>query len=986
MYLNKRLINLFSPKKLFLFSALMGLLFSVFTPAAVRSQSAPANPNSAKECAVCHYRWIDTFFVEGRGSELVDYQSERVVASREMCFSCHDGSIADSRAIAFNDFMHQTDAPAPAHIKIPAGFPLGKSGGLTCATCHTPHGVPSGPGTDETVFMRFSNKNSALCTMCHAGMSGGSLAGNHPLGQSKQSVPVRLIELGAHLGKKPNQVVCETCHAAHGSPNEGFLIQSARNSALCLTCHDDKSARTADGQKRPNHVVNVKPLNAAVPAGMLQNGSRLGPSGEIICLTCHKVHQNSIKEKLLVIRQDKASTLCLSCHIDKQVLFKTKHNLINSAPREKNFQGQTAADGGICSACHLPHQAARNPGEMADKDYTTRLCLSCHREGHVAASIKMSGNTHPLNVSPFEEKPAGSSLKSVDIEPEKLTLPLFNEIGIPDPSGKMTCSTCHDPHGSRMDDPKRPEAGQVRAISFFLRKESSFICRECHSSKFSVADTKHDLRHLAPEKAQANIFDQTPEQSGLCGTCHAVHGSQKGFLWARGGSKSKADASFDLCASCHNPQGPASKKIIGEDSHPLDISLTAKGLTTTLPLFRKEGLITCYSCHDPHRRQTAAAAGASDADKPITAAFLRMPSPELCRACHPAKFAVANSKHDLRKAAPEARNLLKQTPAQAGLCSSCHIVHGSKQALLWARPIVEESGDPAYDLCASCHREAGPAGKKVLNHYSHPLNILPADKGLTTTLPLFDNNGRRAVNGRLTCHTCHDPHRWDPSNLPEADHSTQEGDGRNSFLRMGNSPAPVLCENCHPAQAAIEKTDHDLSASSPAFKNQIGQTPLESGPCGVCHLVHNSKNKARLWALDYGAGDSFAAGLCTGCHSKNGAAKNKIPKVASHPEGKLIVNVGRDQKGRPDYFPLFDKSTGKPVGAGNISCPSCHNAHQWDPKSLAKGNGSPLEGNAGNSFLRMRSDQFLCKDCHGIEALSRLYYFHVPGKRVFLGD
>ena len=68
----------------------------------------PKNPNSAKACAICHYRWMDTFFIEGKGSELVDYTSEKVVASPGMCFSCHDGSVADSRDRMTNGRQHQT--------------------------------------------------------------------------------------------------------------------------------------------------------------------------------------------------------------------------------------------------------------------------------------------------------------------------------------------------------------------------------------------------------------------------------------------------------------------------------------------------------------------------------------------------------------------------------------------------------------------------------------------------------------------------------------------------------------------------------------------------------------------------------------------------------------------------------------------------------------------------------------------------------------
>ena len=75
------------------------LLFCMFglLPAHSFAIEAPRNPDSAKECAICHYRWIDTFFVDGTGSDLVDYAADKVVAKPEICFSCHDGSVVDSR-------------------------------------------------------------------------------------------------------------------------------------------------------------------------------------------------------------------------------------------------------------------------------------------------------------------------------------------------------------------------------------------------------------------------------------------------------------------------------------------------------------------------------------------------------------------------------------------------------------------------------------------------------------------------------------------------------------------------------------------------------------------------------------------------------------------------------------------------------------------------------------------------------------------------
>ena len=75
----QKILNLMSIYILFFLTT---LLIPIITPAA--AVEPPKNPNSAKGCAMCHYRWIDTFFVEGRGTDLVPYQSEKVVATPDM--------------------------------------------------------------------------------------------------------------------------------------------------------------------------------------------------------------------------------------------------------------------------------------------------------------------------------------------------------------------------------------------------------------------------------------------------------------------------------------------------------------------------------------------------------------------------------------------------------------------------------------------------------------------------------------------------------------------------------------------------------------------------------------------------------------------------------------------------------------------------------------------------------------------------------------
>ena len=781
---------------------------------------APRNPNSAKSCAICHYRWIDTFFIEGRGSELVEYTAEKQVATSEMCFSCHDGSIADSRARAFGTAQHKTNLPPPDHMQIPDIFPLDEQGNMQCATCHTAHGVPSGPNSKETIFMRTSNRNSAMCRMCHPAMVNGPKAGNHPIDTTEQEIPADLMDRGAQEGDGKNQLVCETCHTAHGSAYESFLVKSGRDSELCLECHSDKNPQTPDGRKKPLHVVNVLPAKAAIPEALIQKGARVGNNGEVICQSCHEIHTNEIRQPALLVQPNQASALCLACHADKQVIAGTKHNLLLSAPEEKNLAGQTVAQTGVCSACHLPHKAARQPAPGTPP--SEGLCLNCHSPGHVAEKAGLKGVQHPLALRPAAMNPANHA-----------ALPLFNDLGFQDRDGKMTCATCHDPHRWRSDaaaGPAGKDAPANRQTSF-LRKQAPLICRECHVDKFPVAGSKHDLGKIAPQAT--NTKNQTPAESGVCGTCHRVHNAGKSFLWAR----------------------------------------------------------------------------------------------------------------------------------NAGV----------------------ESQGAAQDLCLECHNLKGLAGKKTIRDPSHPVNLAPAEKGLATTLPLFDKRGKISEKGGISCPTCHDPHRWDPIRNISEDHFELEGSSQNSFLRLENSPSAKLCGDCHPAQARVAKTEHDLVVAAPSSKNMAGQTALESGTCGVCHFAHNGRNDIFLWARGFGAGNNIMETMCNSCHSPQGPAKSKVPPVYLHPREKIVELKAQHKKGMSDYLPLFHGGTGKPVTSGNLSCPSCHNAHQWNPAIPARGSGVNTEGDASNSFLRSPASFALCRDCHGKDAPFKIKYYHDPARRKFKG-
>ncbi|MGB5920608.1 MAG: cytochrome c3 family protein, partial [Syntrophobacteria bacterium] len=244
-------------------------------------------------------------------------------------------------------------------------------------------------------------------------------------------------------------------------------------------------------------------------------------------------------------------------------------------------------------------------------------------------------------------------------------------------------------------------------------------------------------------------------------------------------------------------------------------------------------------------------------------------------------------------------------------------------------------------------------------------------------------------DGRIVCVTCHEPHNWDPRKsgpLENYEPQNVEGDTTNSFLRKANFPSPELCKICHVNEARVEGTVHDLSKTAPKAENFLGQTVKTSGSCGACHLVHKAPNKLKLWARPYGPINEKANVmdvLCTSCHSKGNIAEKKIPAVATHPAQKLLTNITIFSKEGTNYMPLFDVD-GREKNVGNISCPTCHNAHEWGPsfKEMAAGKEAKANTEKGFRFLRNMSYNTFCMDCHGPDAIYRYMYFHEPEIRL----
>jgi hypothetical protein len=298
-------------------------------------------------------------------------------------------------------------------------------------------------------------------------------------------------------------------------------------------------------------------------------------------------------------------------------------------------------------------------------------------------------------------------------------------------------------------------------------------------------------------------------------------------------------------------------------------------------------------------------------------------------------------------------------------------------------------------MCLTCHSRETGFKTKFIGDNDHPvditlkkLNISESGHRMVPNLPLYGDDGKILPAGKMVCLTCHDPHTWSAQqSRPDPDYTMQniEGDANNSFLRKANYPSSDLCGTCHPAQAGIDGTDHDLETTAPQATNLLGQTVQMSGACGACHLVHNGPSKFKLWARSYRplpGNENIMTALCTSCHSKGNMAEKKVPPIATHPTGKLISNIIRYNKNYAGYTPIFDQN-GQETNVGEISCPSCHNAHQWSPilQEGAVPQNQKDYGMVKFRFLRNMSNNIVCINCHGRQALYRYLYFHSPDKR-----
>lgn len=246
---------------------------------------------------------------------------------------------------------------------------------------------------------------------------------------------------------------CNTCHG-EGTP---VAIENYDATAMCGKCHDESDTLSC---RHPTGIDIGGPGSTALPENF-QGAIR---DGKLVCTTCHDPLVQCQGDKLAPYLNPRflrggpfqqRDEVCLLCHDA------TDYGKLN--PHEQLVGGE--ANEQVCGFCHAA-AAERITASTGFRMDASLQCLGCHPVA-----------PHPMSMIP------GSGIDSWNhlVVPGESTLRQMNatraqtgaRLPVEPGTGKITCSTCHDPHETGVidSDPAFLERARMRPVA---------RCENCH--------------------------------------------------------------------------------------------------------------------------------------------------------------------------------------------------------------------------------------------------------------------------------------------------------------------------------------------------------------------------------------------------------------------------------------------------------------------------------------------------------------------------
>jgi hypothetical protein len=399
----------------------------------------------------------------------------------EACLACHPKETFDfwlliykgkppTLAIDPGQGKREPQAAGPAATAPAKGNRYNAHDALQCGICHLENPTAANP--------RFIVDVAELCRLCHPGTEMHRLPAGDNLARVKRAIRDKT------LPGREGEPLCTTCHRIHESTFsmrqayaqvlwEGKIPNPHGSRLLCFACHpgrirEGEEVRLAAGRdnirlcnechekpgvKKTPHVVNVPSSEGTWRMDYL--GYPLS-QGKLICSTCH----------------DEVS-----------------HGKPDPANPKFLRGGPYAGEDQFCFRCHLEDKEAyNNPHRQVDAFGRIRQdsCRFCHRKDpdpsrKTAANLEMVGEDSAICPNCHQIRPHPERDHYVPLLGEKLRrkedYEARHQVKMPlTASGKVSCSTCHNPHGKGV---LKNESG-VGAGSKWRVPDFREVCAPCH--------------------------------------------------------------------------------------------------------------------------------------------------------------------------------------------------------------------------------------------------------------------------------------------------------------------------------------------------------------------------------------------------------------------------------------------------------------------------------------------------------------------------
>jgi len=465
--------------------------------------SYPHTKNKDLNCVSCHTPHNNnqnppTLYSENHNAWLrgTDYGSEQ-------CEACHEKNAKNSGRE--NAKIHGVNHPLGVKMRKPEdkkahhletqdpylqkglpkdllanGAALDKEERIVCQSCHQIH-----QGKTENL-LTLENETGQLCASCHQRQApkdkkAARKAGVHPV-NVKLEKPIKI------RGEQVTKVQCQSCHRIHKGTLDTALFPDKIKEAetLCIDCHQRQHAKDdKEAAKKGIHPMNIELEEPVKIAGV--EVKKVG------CLSCHAVHTGKPNTPAL-LQEHRNGELCESCHVGKQRIVGTDHDLRMTAKNSENQQEEKPLHSGVCGSCHSLHRGeAKQPFlssvihlKKQERDTSAphfkrdELCLNCHQKEGLGKDKAILHYGHPY--------------QDMVLRSDEIIMPLvaINNEEI-EPMGAIACITCHEPHSWKLL--KNPEAKNYPVLDFtqkknqeghilnsFLRHKGVFgtFCVDCH--------------------------------------------------------------------------------------------------------------------------------------------------------------------------------------------------------------------------------------------------------------------------------------------------------------------------------------------------------------------------------------------------------------------------------------------------------------------------------------------------------------------------